>query len=70
MKPSTPAIKSRGLTWPKLIPGTLLRRYKRFLTDIKLATGDIAAQGIEIPAYDVRAGMQDIELNKHIPRNL
>jgi sugar fermentation stimulation protein A len=32
---------SRGLTWPELIPGKLLKRYKRFLVDVKLETGEI-----------------------------
>lgn len=32
---------SRGLTWPELIPGKLLKRYKRFLADVKLETGEI-----------------------------
>ncbi len=36
MKPSSSADTSRGLTWPKLIPGTLLKRYKRFLADVEL----------------------------------
>jgi sugar fermentation stimulation protein A len=31
----------KGLTWPKLIPGTLIRRYKRFLADVKLRDGTI-----------------------------
>ena len=30
MKPSSSASASRGLTWPELIPATLLKRYKRF----------------------------------------
>lgn len=30
MNPSLPATASRGLVWPKLISGILLRRYKRF----------------------------------------
>ena len=29
-----------GLTWPKLIPGTLLKRYKRFLADVRLEKGE------------------------------
>jgi sugar fermentation stimulation protein A len=41
MKPSTSATASRGLTWPELIPGTLLKRYKRFLSDVRLETGEI-----------------------------
>jgi sugar fermentation stimulation protein A len=41
MKPSTSATASRGLTWPELIPGTLLKRYKRFLADVRLETGEI-----------------------------
>lgn len=30
----------RGLRWPKLIPATLLKRYKRFLADVKLESGE------------------------------
>ncbi|MDJ0717816.1 MAG: DNA/RNA nuclease SfsA, partial [Prochloraceae cyanobacterium] len=26
--------------YPSLIPGTLIKRYKRFLADIKLTTGE------------------------------
>lgn len=29
------------LLWPKLIPGTLIKRYKRFLADVKLDNGEI-----------------------------
>jgi sugar fermentation stimulation protein A len=41
MKPSSPAAAFKGLTWPELIPGTLLKRYKRFLADVKLKSGEI-----------------------------
>ena len=41
MKSSASAAASRGLTWPELIPGTLLKRYKRFLADVRLETGEI-----------------------------
>jgi sugar fermentation stimulation protein A len=40
MKPPSSATDSRGLIWPELIPGTLLKRYKRFLADVKLETGE------------------------------
>jgi len=29
-----------SLSWPKLIPGILIRRYKRFLADVKLESGE------------------------------
>ncbi len=41
MNPNQDSDKSTGLAWPKLIPGTLIKRYKRFLADIKLEDGEI-----------------------------
>ena len=41
MKSSSPAADFRGLAWPELIPGTLLKRYKRFLADVRLESGEI-----------------------------
>jgi len=40
MSPPLSAKTTRGLAWPELIPGTLLKRYKRFLADVKLETGE------------------------------
>lgn len=32
--------KPKGLDWPPLIPGTLIKRYKRFIADVKLENGE------------------------------
>ena len=41
MKSPSSATAPRGLTWPELISGTLLKRYKRFLADVRLESGEI-----------------------------
>jgi len=36
-----PVSKSPGLCWPELTSGTLVKRYKRFLADVKLKSGEL-----------------------------
>jgi len=33
--------ETAGLFWPQLIPGTLVKRYKRFMADVALETGEV-----------------------------
>jgi sugar fermentation stimulation protein A len=39
MKKTKSALATEGLAWPPLIPGILIKRYKRFMADITLTSG-------------------------------
>jgi sugar fermentation stimulation protein A len=41
LKMGESSTKSKGLTWPQLIPGTLIKRYKRFMADVKLTSNEV-----------------------------
>ena len=41
MKKSKAKPNLDGLSWPKLTPGTLVKRYNRFLADVELKNGDM-----------------------------
>ena len=43
MNKAKSAQASKGLAWPPLIPGTLVKRYNRFIADITLTSGQTVA---------------------------
>ena len=38
---SAPAEGSNGLPWPRLIKGSLINRYKRFLADVRIGNSHV-----------------------------
>jgi len=43
MSNSTLSTNSIGLAWPKLFPGILIKRYKWFMADVRLGTGEVVS---------------------------
>ncbi|MGD2186850.1 MAG: DNA/RNA nuclease SfsA, partial [Desulfobacterales bacterium] len=75
MSPSLHLTASRGLVWPELTSGTLLKRYKRFLADVELETGEIVTvhcpntgsmKGCCEPGRKVYLSVHDNPKRKHI----
>ncbi len=48
------------MTYPALVSGTLLRRYKRFLADVRLDSG--GGRGGPLPEYGLDEGGQRTRL--------
>ena len=67
MNKNKSSTSSRDLAWPELIPGTLVKRYKRFMADIKLADGEVVTA--HCANTGAMVGLKDEGMTVHLSPN-